>query len=97
MRTVSLSSTAKTPSRTTIGRSSQTQVQSTAAQRMIDGLYQVTTRYLCAAFVVEGGKVTACAPILRKNIAYWKTVARRIRPPSEFRHRSSDQGSGAET
>lgn len=45
---------------------------------MSDGLYQVTTRYLCAAFVVEGGVVTHCAPILRKNLAYWKTVAVKI-------------------
>lgn len=43
-----------------------------------DGLYRVTTSYLCAAFVVEGGKVTACAPILRRRLAYWKTVAERV-------------------
>lgn len=45
---------------------------------MTDGLYQVTTRYLCAAFVVENGRVTKCAPILWKRIDYWKTVAVRI-------------------
>jgi len=43
-----------------------------------DGLYRVTTRYLCAGFVIEGGKVTGCAPILRKKLAYWMTVAERI-------------------
>lgn len=43
-----------------------------------DGLYQVTTSYLCAGFVVEGGRVVACAPILRKKLAYWLTVARRV-------------------
>lgn len=43
-----------------------------------DGLYQVTTRYLCAGFVMEGGLVTLCAPILRKKLTYWMTVARRI-------------------
>lgn len=43
-----------------------------------DGVYQVTTPYLCAGFVVENGKVVACAPILRKKFAYWRTVAVRI-------------------
>ena len=43
-----------------------------------DGLYRVMTPYLCAGFVVEGGKVTACAPILRKRLAYWQTVAVRV-------------------
>ena len=45
---------------------------------MSDGLFRVTTPYLCAGFVVEGGKVTRCAPILRKRLAYWTTVAERI-------------------
>jgi hypothetical protein len=43
-----------------------------------DGLYRVTTAYLCAGFVVERGEVTHCAPALRKRLAYWKTVAVRI-------------------
>lgn len=43
---------------------------------MRDGLYQVTTSYLCACFVVSGGKVTRCAPILVKRIAHWMTVAK---------------------
>lgn len=38
---------------------------------MKDGLYRVTTDTLCAGFVVEDGLVTECAPILRKNLAYW--------------------------
>lgn len=42
-----------------------------------DGLYRVTTSYLCAGFVVENGRVTRCAPILRKRIAYWMTIAKR--------------------
>ncbi len=42
---------------------------------MTDGLYRVTTSYLCAGFVIEKGRVTQCAPILRKKIDYWKTVA----------------------
>jgi hypothetical protein len=45
-----------------------------------DGLYRVTTSYLCAGFVVAGGKVTACAPILRRKLAYWMTVAVRVGP-----------------
>lgn len=47
---------------------------------MKDGLYRVTTKYLCAGFVVENGKVTRCAPILRKNIKYWMTIAKWIGP-----------------
>lgn len=45
---------------------------------MSDGLYRVTTRYLCAGFVVAGGYVTECAPILRNKLAYWRTIATRI-------------------
>lgn len=45
---------------------------------MRDGVYQVTTSYLCAGFVVEHGIVTRCAPILRRRLAYWRTVAVRI-------------------
>jgi len=48
---------------------------------MRDGQYQVTTGYLCAAFVVEDGKVTACAPILRAKLQYWKTVAKPVTGP----------------
>jgi hypothetical protein len=43
-----------------------------------DGLYQVTTPYLCAGFTIEHGKVKWCAPILRKRLEYWKTVAEKI-------------------
>jgi hypothetical protein len=42
---------------------------------MRDGLYRVVTSYLCAGFVVEDGKIIFCAPILRKKISYWKTIA----------------------
>lgn len=47
---------------------------------MKDGLYQVTTRYLCAGFVIKDGRVTTCAPILRNRIEYWKTIAVWIAP-----------------
>jgi hypothetical protein len=43
-----------------------------------DGLYQVRNAYLCAGFVVEGGRVTACAPILRRKIRHWVLAARKI-------------------
>lgn len=45
---------------------------------MTNGLYRVVTSYLCAGFVIEDGKMTMCAPILRKKIDYWKTIARRV-------------------
>jgi len=47
---------------------------------MRDGLYQVTTRYLCAGLLVEAGQVTRCAPILRRRLGYWLTQARWIGP-----------------
>ena len=43
-----------------------------------DGLYRVTTKHLCAGFVVRAGRVADCAPILRKKLPYWLTVAVRI-------------------
>lgn len=45
---------------------------------MSDGLYRVVTHYLCAGFVVVGGRVVACAPILRRRLGYWIRVAERI-------------------
>ena len=42
---------------------------------MRNGLYRVTTPYLCAGFVIRGGRCVACAPILRKKLSYWMTVA----------------------
>jgi hypothetical protein len=47
---------------------------------MRDGLYQVCTNILCAGFVIENGELTECAPILRKNFGFWKTIAKRIEP-----------------
>lgn len=43
-----------------------------------DGLYQVTTSYLCAGFIVENGYVTLCAPILRKKFDYFYTIAKKV-------------------
>ena len=45
---------------------------------MSDGLYRVTTSYLCAGFVVRNGHITDCAPILRKRLKYWKVIAIRV-------------------
>jgi hypothetical protein len=42
---------------------------------MADGLYRVTTAYLCAGFVIEGGRVMRCAPILQRKLAYWLGIA----------------------
>lgn len=42
---------------------------------MRDGLYRVTTSYLCAGFIITGGRVVDCAPILRAKLDYWRTVA----------------------
>jgi hypothetical protein len=47
----------------------------TTGGTLADGLYRVTTSYLCAGYVVEDGKITMCAPILRKRLAYWRTIA----------------------
>lgn len=46
-----------------------------------NGLFQVTTDYLCAAFALEDGAVKSCAPILRKKLDHWKSVAKKVIPP----------------
>ena len=46
---------------------------------MKDGLYRVTTSDLCAGFTVKSGNIDLCAPILRKKINYWKTVAKNVK------------------
>lgn len=48
-----------------------------------DGLYDVTNDSFSAGFVISEGRVTMCAPILRKRLAYWMTVAERIGPVPE--------------
>lgn len=45
-----------------------------------DGLYRVVESYLVAGFVVRDGRVVECAPILRRNIRFWMTVATWIAP-----------------
>lgn len=51
----------------------------TSARDLADGLYQVTWRGVCAGFVVEGGRVVRCAPILRRRLDSWMGRARRVR------------------
>lgn len=43
-----------------------------------DGIYQVKKDRITAGFVVRNGKVIDCAPILRKKLGYWMTIAERI-------------------
>jgi hypothetical protein len=43
---------------------------------MKDGLYQVRWRNVCAGFIIEKGRVTVCAPILRRRVEFFK--------PSQF-------------
>jgi hypothetical protein len=43
---------------------------------MRDGLYVVNKKDITAAFCVRDGKITVCAPILRKEIEYYKKIAK---------------------
>lgn len=43
-----------------------------------DGLYAVVQPKWVAGFVIESGRVTMCAPILRRRLSYWMTVARAV-------------------
>jgi len=51
--------------------------------KLADGVYRVETEFFCAGFVIANGKVTECAPILRRNFNYWKKKAVLI-PPKEI-------------
>lgn len=42
---------------------------------LADGLYVVSTLHFVAGFTVERCKIKECAPILRKRIAYWSSIA----------------------
>lgn len=48
-----------------------------------DGAYQVTTKYLCAGFIVKDSKIIECAPILYKKLKYWMTIAVKISRDNE--------------
>jgi len=45
-----------------------------------DGLYRVCNHRFCAGFVVEVGRVTRCAPILRRRLSFWFQFADWIGP-----------------
>jgi hypothetical protein len=45
---------------------------------MKDGLYQVTYKGICAGFLIKDRKLMKCAPILRRNFDFWKTIEKRI-------------------
>lgn len=46
-----------------------------------DGLYQCTTHFACAGFVVKDNRIAAIAPILRKRFwGYWQLTARKVGP-----------------
>lgn len=64
---------------------------------MQDGLYRATTSYFVAGFVVEQGRITICAPILRKRLEHWKTLAVLVEPrdtrPDTRRHTPSAHSS----
>ena len=43
-----------------------------------DGLYRVDFNNVCAGFVIAGGKLKQCAPILRKKFSWWATKATKV-------------------
>lgn len=45
-----------------------------------DGLWAVVQPKWIAGFVVEDGRVTMCAPILRRKLGWWATQARWVCP-----------------
>lgn len=45
---------------------------------MKDGLYLVNYGTICAGFVVRGGEITVCAPILRKKIDFFAKIAKYV-------------------
>ena len=49
---------------------------------MRDGIYQVTRYQICAGFIVRGGRIVACAPILRKRLGWWASQGVWIGPES---------------
>jgi hypothetical protein len=61
---------------------------------MVDGLYLVKTKNIYAGFVVEHGRVVRCAPILRKRLAYWITIATRIEKPGKVNNELDNNSRG---
>ncbi len=53
-------------------------------ESMSDGLYQVSYKGICAGFDIKDGRVVECAPILRKKIDFWKTIAVKVSGTREY-------------
>lgn len=47
---------------------------------MADGLYRVQRGPITAGLVIHAGHVDRCAPVLRRRLDYWLTIAQRIGP-----------------
>ena len=47
-------------------------------QELEDGVYRVEYGTITAGFVVDSGRVTSIAPVLRKNFEFFKTKAKRV-------------------
>ena len=45
---------------------------------LVDGLYQVVYKGICAGFVLKDGVVLECAPILRKRMDFWMSIAFKV-------------------
>ncbi len=45
-----------------------------------DGLYRIEYKGICAGFVLHKGRVVRAAPVLRRSIAFWRTIAVRVGP-----------------
>jgi hypothetical protein len=48
-----------------------------------DGLYRITTPEFTAGFELFDGQVVACAPILKRNIDYWKHEGEYVAPSAD--------------
>jgi hypothetical protein len=46
--------------------------------KLSDGLYRVETKTFVAGFVIEHGRVTRCALILRRQLQFWIKNASRV-------------------
>ena len=42
---------------------------------MRDGLYRVTYEGICAGFVLHKGRVVSAAPVLRRRMRFWASIA----------------------
>ena len=45
---------------------------------MEDGIYRVVYKGICAGFVIKDERIIRIAPVLRRKIDFWKTIAKRI-------------------